>query len=98
MKNRLLIYLSKRVIACEEAGYLVSYRYDHRLGLKQWWHLKLHLYVCHLCSKYASQIEQLNRAVVMYRKATSNGVYLHHLPEEKSLRILRVLNEQMNAN
>ena len=61
MGNRMMVFMSKRMIACDEASFLISYKHDNRLGFKKWWQLKMHLLSCHLCRKYAHQIEQLNR-------------------------------------
>ena len=53
--------MSRRMIACDEASFLISYQQDNRLGFKRWMQLKMHLLTCHLCRKYASQINELNQ-------------------------------------
>ena len=78
----MMVFMSKRMIACDEASFLISYKQDAQLGFKKWWQLKMHLLTCHLCRKYAHQIEQLNHSVEQYRHSCSNGTCSHHLSEE----------------
>ena len=89
--------MSRRMIACDEASYLISYQYENRLGFKRWWHLKMHLLTCHLCRKYAVQIEQLNTAVHQYRESCSSPSCQHHLSEEVGLKMQHVVGRELNA-
>ena len=90
--------MSRRMIACDEASYLVSYKQENRLGLKRWWQLKMHLLSCHLCRKYESQIEQLNHAVDQYRESCSQETCQHHLSQEAGLNIQHALSKELNSN
>ena len=100
MKERLMMYLHRRMIACDEASYLVSLRHDHRLRPLQWWQLKIHMMTCHLCRKYARQVGHLHAAVETYRKSACNGHCIHHLPKEKAgrMQILLAGGGDANAN
>jgi len=95
--NRFMVYMSKQMIACDEASFLISYREDHRLGLRSWWNLKMHLLSCHLCRKYARQIGDLNSSLKVYREQCGHDSCQHHLSPEAGLRITKVLNHDLNA-
>lgn len=97
MKYKLMVFMSRRMIACDEASFLISYKSDHRLGFRRWFNLKMHLLSCHLCRKYESQINQLNSAVVQYREGCSSGTCHHHLPKESRVEIDRVVSSELKA-
>ena len=90
-------YMSKRMIACDEASFLISYRSDQRLGFFRWWQLKIHLLSCHLCRKYARQIGQLNRSVEIYKQQCTHESCAHHLSAEAGKRIVHTLEKELNA-
>ncbi len=94
---RMMVYMSKRMIACDEASFLISLREDHRLGFRRWWQLKMHLLTCHLCRKYAHQIGQLNHSLEVYRDQCSNELCEHHLSPEADSRISKVVTRELNA-
>ena len=89
--------MSRNMIACDEASFLISYRLDHRLGPYRWMQLKMHLLTCHLCRKYASQIEQLNKAVEQYSEACSSQICYHHLPQNYREEIKEQISRELNA-
>lgn len=89
--------MSRKMIACDEASFLVSYKHDNRLGLRKWWQLKLHLVTCHLCRKYAHQIKELNTVVEKYRVVSSHEPCQHHLSEETCSRMQHVVQSELNA-
>ena len=95
--HNVMVFMSKRMIACDEASFLISYKHDHRLGLKNWWRLKMHLLTCHLCRKYAHQIEELNHAVGQYRESCSHDTCSHHLSDEATVKIQHILDSELNA-
>jgi phenylalanine-4-hydroxylase len=98
MKYGLMVFMSRRMIACDEASFLISYRHDNRLGFRRQIQLKMHLLTCHLCRKYARQIEQLNLALERYREGCSSPACQHHLDEEAGLKIQEVVSRELNAN
>ncbi|MFH0758033.1 MAG: hypothetical protein V2B15_12165 [Bacteroidota bacterium] len=97
MKHHMMAFMSRRMIACDEASFLISYQEDNKLGFKKWWQLKMHLLSCHLCVKYAKQIQQLNRMVLNYRDACNSSVCHHHLPAEAGIKIQKVISRELNA-
>jgi hypothetical protein len=97
MKRKVMIFMSKQMMACDEASFLVSYKEDNRLGIKKWWQLKMHMISCRLCRKYAKQIEQLHVVVNSYREVSDHSPCVHHLPKEAGLKMQQVLNSELNA-
>ncbi|MEA3461103.1 MAG: hypothetical protein U9R49_04425 [Bacteroidota bacterium] len=95
--NRVMVFMSKRMIACDEASFLISFREDHRLGFWRWWQLNMHLLTCHLCRKYAKQIGELSHSMEVYRKGCSHSSCTHHLSPEAGARIGKELNSELNA-
>ncbi len=97
MMNKMMVFMSKRMIACDEASFLISLRFDKQLGFKKWIQLKFHMLSCHLCRKYANQIGQLNTAIDQYRHDCSSETCHHHLPEESRLGIETFIVRELNA-
>lgn len=97
MKYRMLAYMSRQMISCDEAGYLVSYRQENRLTLRQVWQLRFHLVTCYLCRRYATQIEQLQKVMDHYRECTFHEDCQHHLDEQAAERITLLLAREMNS-
>jgi hypothetical protein len=95
--TRMMIFLSKRMIACDEASFLVSYRSDHRLGFLRWWQLKMHLISCHLCRKYSHQVVELNQSFEVYRAHSSHESCSHKLSSEAGTRIGQTFDQELNA-
>lgn len=94
---KMMVFMSKRMIACDEASFLVSYRSENKLGFKSWMQLKMHLLSCHLCRKYASQIDELNSAVDQYRVVSSSETFHHHLPEDCKAEVNTIIVRELNA-
>lgn len=97
MKYNMKAFMSKRMIACDEASFLISYRQDQKLSFKQQMQLNIHLMSCHLCRKYASQIAQLNTAVEKYRDECESGTCHHQLPEDCKAEMKAVVIRELNA-
>lgn len=60
LKYRMLVWMSKKMIACDEATYLISKQKDDKLSFSEWWKLKMHLLTCKVCRKYEKDIEALD--------------------------------------
>lgn len=98
MRNSLMVFMSKRMIACDEASFLISLKKDNRLGLAKWMRLKMHLITCHLCRKYAVQIDELDRTVSEYRANAHLEPLHHHLSDESCTKMKHAVEEGLNAN
>ena len=95
---RMMVFMSKRMIACDEASFLISYKKDNRLGLAKWMQLKMHLLSCHFCRKYAVQIDELDRTVSEYQVNSQLEPLHHHLSDECCHKIKKAVEEGINAN
>jgi hypothetical protein len=91
-----MTYLSKKMIACDEASFLISLREDSRLGFRKWLQLKIHLLRCHLCRKYARQIGQLSNTMEIYREESIHGANMQHLSPETGARIGSRISREIN--
>ena len=98
MGHNIMVFMSKRMLACDEASFLISYKQDHKLGFKRWWQLKMHLLSCHLCRKYSHQIEQLNLSLDQYRESCSHDTCTHHLSDEANAKIQHAVSSELNSN
>ncbi len=94
---KVMVFMSSRMMACDEASFLVSYRQDNRLGFIKWWQLKMHLLSCHLCRKYAIQIEEMNHSMGAYRIASHTDSCAHHLSKTASDKMQTVVGKELNA-
>jgi hypothetical protein len=95
MMHRMMVFMSKRMIACDEASYLMSYREENPLNFKRRMQVRMHLLSCHLCRKYEKQLRQLNSCMDRYRATCDDPACMHHLPPEKHLHIEKVLVEEL---
>ena len=97
MKHKMMVFMSKRMIACDEAGFLISYHQDNHLGFFRWMQLKMHLLSCHICRKYASQIRLLDRKLAEYRVSSAKEPCPHHLSEEACAKMQHAVNKELNV-
>jgi hypothetical protein len=95
---KIMVFMSKRMLACDEASFLISYKQDQKLGFKRWWQLKMHLLSCHLCRKYSQQIEQLDLSVYQYRESCSHDPSTHHLSDSANAKIQHAVSSELNSN
>jgi len=96
--NKLIVFMSKRMIACDEASFLISVREDRRLNFRRWRQLNMHLLSCHLCRKYARQVSELRHTMEAYRDCCKKVSCTHHLSPEAGSRIGEELNRELKAN
>jgi hypothetical protein len=97
MKQKVMEFMSKRMIACDEAGFLISYHRDNRLGVLRWMQLNMHLLSCHLCRKYAIQIKQLDHALAEYRLSSTKEPCPHHLSDEACSKMQTAVNKELDV-
>jgi len=97
LRHHVLVFMSRRMIACDEAGFLISYKQEEHLGFYKWMQLKMHLLTCHLCRKYAIQIKQLDHKVAEYGVISSHEDCQHHLSDEACTKIQQTVNRELNV-
>jgi hypothetical protein len=95
---RMKVFMSKHMIACDEASFLISFREDEKLNFWKWWKLKMHLLSCHICRKYSRQIGEMSHSMKLYREGCSQEPCSHHLSPEAGSLIDKELNRELNAN
>ena len=95
---RMMVFMSKRMIACDEASFLISLREDRKLNFRKWWQLKMHLLTCHLCRKYERQIVELDHSMEVYREGCSHESCSHQLSSDASSQIAQAVKGELNAN
>ena len=95
--HKMKVFMSKRMIACDEASFLISLREDHKLNFWKWWKLKMHLLSCHLCRKYSRQIGEISRTMEVYRDGCTHESCSHQLSPEAGSRIDKELSRKLNA-
>jgi hypothetical protein len=95
---KMMVFMSKRMIACDQAGYLISLNQDKRLGLKKWWQLKMHLLTCHLCRKYNKQISQLSVIMEQHKEDCNSESCQHHLHEDSRIKIQGVFDKELEKS
>ena len=78
---------------CKQATELVSQKLDRKLGLAQRLSLKMHLLMCHLCRKYARQLEFLHRATPQIDDHIENQSDIE-LSDAAKTKIKQALDEQ----
>ena len=93
-----MVFLSKHMMACDEASFLISYKKDNKLGMMKWMQLKMHLLSCHLCRKYAVQIDELDSTISKYRADAHLEPWHHHLSDETCSKMKQAVEEGLNAN
>lgn len=93
----MMVFMSKRMISCDEASFLISFKQDHKLGMAKWMSLKMHLLSCHFCRKYAIQLEQLKHTVNSYAVNSLQEPCPEHLSDEACAKMKLALENELNA-
>lgn len=63
IRNRVVLFIWKRVPNCVEMARLSSENLDRPLGIKARIQMRFHFLICAWCSRYAAQIGSLRRFV-----------------------------------
>ena len=81
------------MLNCKEVTELASKAHDAPLTLNQRIQLKLHLFMCKLCTRYVKQLKFLRAAVQNIDEQTPQ----HHLSTEGRSRIRQALEEETKS-
>jgi hypothetical protein len=81
------------MINCREATRLASEALDHRLPLRKWVALKLHLSMCSLCRRFVRQLEFIRKIASRYAEFEADMPYPSEftLSLDAKARIVRAL-------
>ena len=94
IKRSMMMWLSRRLPACDEAARLSSEELDRSLAFREKIGLKVHLTMCRLCRRYYDQIHFLHDAVPLLsdrlqdEAISTNG----RLSDDARARIKRLLS------
>ncbi len=97
MKHKLMVFMSKGMISCDEASFLISRSYDDKLTFRQKFKLKMHLLSCYLCRRYEKQLAQLNDAVINYKGSCEHTHCEHTLTKEAKVKISQHVNKELKS-
>ncbi len=92
----MMVAMSKRMLSCDEAGYLISRSYEDKLTFKEKFRLRMHLLSCYLCRRYEKQLAQLNKVVQDYKTGCEHQACPHRMEEEARVRISQHVNKELN--
>lgn len=84
------------MLNCKQASELLSREMDQKLPLGKRLSLKLHLFMCHGCSNFISQLKFL-RSIVRHHRDCPQCDHLR-LSDEARQRIYRAMEEARRAN
>ena len=82
------------MLTCKDASHLISERQEHRLSMRERWALRLHLWLCISCRRFARQIELLREAIRAYSARLEDEEYGPELSSEARERIRKALAER----
>ncbi len=97
MKHSLMVSMSRRMISCEQATYLLSLKQDQNLGFRRWMQLKMHLLSCHLCRRYERQVLELQQIMEHY-SYSRKGSCSYKMAEADRERIKSILHKEMGGS
>ncbi len=94
--NKMMVLLSRKMLACDESVFLISKSSDGKLSLREKTGLRIHLLTCHICRKYEKQIRQLNLLLGYYRDECLHEHSRHSLTQQSKEIISRSVEKELN--
>mgnify|MGYP000916198470 CR=1 FL=1 len=82
------------MLRCKDASHLISERRERSLTLAESWALRVHLWMCVNCRRFARQVDQLRQAMRGLSARLDDAEYGPGLPEEARERIRKALAER----
>ena len=93
----LMAFMSRHMMSCDEAGFLVSRSCDSRLPFFRRVGLKFHLMTCALCRKYEKQLRQLKLIVDDYKESCECECH-HHMDESSKKELNKKVCKELGIN
>ena len=81
--------MSRMLLSCKEATYLVEKQMESPLTIMEKFRLNIHLRLCKVCNAYQNQSETINIAL---KKWTEESVMSKELPSGVKSEILKEIN------
>ncbi|MCU0834719.1 MAG: hypothetical protein MUC77_09840 [Chromatiaceae bacterium] len=82
------------MLTCKDASHLLSERQERPLGLRERCALRLHLWMCVSCRRFARQLGLLRRGMAALRQQLRGETRRAELSDEARARIRRALAER----
>lgn len=82
------------MLTCKDASRLISERQERSLGIGELWALRLHLWLCVSCRRFARQLGLLRRVLRTLLRRMETDVDGPELAPEARERIRKVLAER----
>ena len=98
MKHKMMVFMSKRMLSCDNASFLMSKKFEEKITLKERFSLKMHLLSCYLCRRYEKQLTQLNSVVVEFRNNSEDQGCQHFMPTEVKIDTSQLVNKELNTD
>lgn len=92
----MMVFMSKRMLSCDEAAFLMSRSYEDKLSFKEKFNLRIHIITCYLCRRYEKQLAQLNRIIHQYKEGCGRYECQHHLEPEVKEQMAIHVNKELN--
>lgn len=83
------------MLSCQQASQLVSQSLDRPLSAKERFALRLHLWICKYCRRFARQMHDLRMALKKLSAKVENDQNIH-LPSAVRARIAEVIESTKN--
>ena len=97
MKYNMMVFMSKRMLSCEDTSLLMSKSFEEKLPIKQRFRLRMHVISCNLCRRYEKQLKQLNEVVVNYKTTCQQPGCQHSMSPDAKERISQHVNKELKA-
>ncbi len=82
------------MLTCKDASHLISERQERSLSLGEGWALRVHLWICVNCRRFAMQVDLMRQAMRELSAHLEDAEYGPELPSEARERIRKALAER----
>lgn len=86
------------MLHCKDASHLISERQERRLSLSEGWALRVHLWMCVSCRRFARQVDLMRHAIRALSARLEDAEYGPELSSEARERIRKALAERKGTD
>ncbi len=87
---------SKAMLTCKQASEIISQSYDRRLSWREQWNLRIHLFICDACARFARQMRFIRQAMLRFSQEQLEADEQIRLSAAAADRIKRKLGRHQN--
>ena len=84
------------MLTCKQASEIISQSYDRRLSWREQWNLRIHLFICNACARFARQMRFIRQAMRRFSQEQSEADKQIRLSADAADRIKRELGRHQN--